>query len=104
MEGESFPIIRESLKSEGRFSDSRHRAAACVNLLCRSTLSTMSSSRQLFGGSLEKVEGLGGFRGDGLGSFFELVGDFEEACGVRGKRGGCLAMLFQSMVPLPGQR
>ncbi len=55
-------------------------------------------SRQLFGISLEEVEGLGGFRGDGLGSFFEVVGDFEEACGIRGKRGG----LSGDVVPVDG--
>jgi hypothetical protein len=50
----------------------------------------------LFGGSIEEVEGLGGFRGDGVGSFFEVVGDFEDAGGVRGKRGD----LFGDVLPV----
>jgi hypothetical protein len=50
----------------------------------------------LFGGSLQEVEGCDGFGGDGLGGLFEVVGDFEEAWGVRGKRGD----LFGDVLPV----
>jgi len=52
-----------------------------------------------FGGSLEKVEGLGGFGGDGVGSFFEVVGDFEDAWGVGGQGGD----LFRRVLPVNRQ-
>lgn len=41
----------------------------------------------LFGRALEEVEGCGGFGGNRVGSFFELVGDFEDAGSVRGECG-----------------
>jgi len=46
-----------------------------------------SQGLELFGGSLEEVEGLCGFGGDGFGGVFEFVGDFEDAGGV-GREGG----------------
>jgi len=52
----------------------------------------------LFGRAIEEVEGLGGFGGDGVGGLFEVVGDFEEAWGVRGKRG----TMFGDVVPVDG--
>ena len=52
----------------------------------------------MFGRAIEEIEGLGGFRGDGVGGFFEVVGDFEEAWGAGGKRGN----LFGDVVPVDG--
>ena len=52
----------------------------------------------MFGGSLEEVKGLGGFGGDGVGGFFEVVGDFEDARRIGGKRGD----LFGDVVPIDG--
>ena len=46
----------------------------------------LTSLRELFGGSFEEIEGLGGFGGDGIGSFFEFVCDFEDARSIGGKR------------------
>ena len=40
-----------------------------------------------FGGSLEEIEGLCGFGGDGVGGLFEVVGDFEDPRSVGGERG-----------------
>jgi hypothetical protein len=51
-----------------------------------------------FGGSLEEVEGLCGFGGDGVGGFFEVVGDFEDAGGVGGE--GCY--VFGDVLPVDG--
>ena len=52
----------------------------------------------MFGRAIEEIEGLRGFGGDGLGGFFEVVGDFEDAWGVRGKRGD----LFGDVLPVDG--
>ena len=45
---------------------------------------------ELFGGALDQVEGFGGFFGDGVWGFFEVVGDFEDA-GDGGGEGGDVA-------------
>jgi hypothetical protein len=50
----------------------------------------------LFGRTLEEVEGCGGFRGDGVGGFFEVVGYFEDAGCVGRKRGN----LFGYVLPV----
>jgi len=52
----------------------------------------------LFGGSFEKVEGLGGFGGDRILGFLEVVGDFEDAGGV----GGEGSDLFRCVGPVDG--
>ncbi len=80
MEGESFPIIRE-----------------CTDQLVDS-FGHSASSRGLFGRALEEIEGLGGFGCDGVWGLFELVGDFEDARGIGGKRGD----LFGDVVPVDG--
>ena len=46
--------------------------------------------------SLQSIEGLGGFGGDGVWGFFEVVGDFEDAGGVGGECGD----LFRYVLPV----
>ena len=58
----------------------------------------------MFGGSLEEVEGLGGFGGDGVGGLFEVVGDFEDARSVRGERGDLFGDVGPVDGAVPGQR
>ena len=50
----------------------------------------------MFGRAIEEIEGLDGFGGDRVGGLFEVVGDFEDACGLCGKRGD----LFGDVVPV----
>ena len=57
-----------------------------------------SQGLELFGGSLEEVEGLRGFGGDGVGGLFEVVRDFEDAGGIGGK--GCY--VFGCVLPVDG--
>ena len=52
----------------------------------------------MFGGPFEQVEGFAGFFRDGVGGFFEVVGDIEDAGGVGGERGD----LFCCVLPVDG--
>ena len=46
-----------------------------------------SDALNLFGGALEEIKGLHRFADDGFGSFFQLVGDFQDAWSVGRERG-----------------
>ena len=52
----------------------------------------------MFGGALEEIEGMSGLGGDGVGGFFEVVGDLEDAWGVRWQSGD----VFGDVVPVDG--
>ena len=72
--GESFPIIRDGESMPWMNSRSRGVGGETVGVAM-----PLDGG---FGGSLEEVEGLGSFGGDGVGGLFEVVGNFDDGgCG-----------------------